>query len=484
MKPRLGDVVVPGPERASLPIAAGLVFAFVLVLATTGCGSSARGPADAADGDATLTEGDGPGSGLDHSWPLPRVRVSPAVLDFGPIEAGASSPTQTLTVAVLDGPVAINPTIVGDGFILSDSTCAAVQPPDSVCMLSVTFAPTAPGAAGGVLTLAWPGGEARISLSGICIHGPSSFVVPDRIELGTLVVNQEATVVVPIAAAGPIAALACTSGNSDLTLVSQTCPTVGIIDAPCSFTFTFKAATAGEKVDTVACLGGGRTTVSVVVATVVAATPPVVTPGTGLFAATSGKTDVLVFTVSNTGSMTVGPLVATISTGASVFSVLSNGCDVPILPLASCRIQVGYAPVSADSAQGTLLVVDLRQPDMPVVVPLIAALTTVDSWLTPPTADFGQVFLGGASAPTPFTLQNYGASTSAALTIASSSPDFVVDEPSCPPLAPGAACTFAVSFAPKSGVGAVAAVITVAAPDGALVATAKVSGESFVLLPL
>jgi hypothetical protein len=439
--------------------------ACLLAIASAACGRSESGPGRR---DSALV--DVPDEDSESTF-----KVSTAWLDFGTVDVGSSSTPQTITVTVSGFPVAFTPAIAGAGFVLTGSTCTNPQAVDA-CTLSVRFTPTTIGAASGVLTV----GVASVALSGIGNGGGGQPVTIDRIDLGKLLVNQATPAVLTIAPNQPIAMLACASSSPDLTLASQTCPTTGTIDAPCTVTFTFKAATAGAKIDSIICTGGGRTIPTTVVATVVVAEPPVVSPPSGIFVANVGQTDSVVFTVSNAGSATAGPLTATISAGANVFSITSNDCTAPIEPLTTCRITVAYTPVSSDADKGILLVEDPSQPAASVSVPLSCmGSPTPRPTISPAMADVGKVEVGQSSQPSSFALQNTGNKTSAALTVTSNDPDFVIDVPSCPALVPNAACTFAVTFTP-SATGLEQAIITVAAPDGALVATAKVAGEGIV----
>ncbi len=235
---------------------------------TVGCG---KGGAGAIVPDAFI---DADFSGWDPA-PPPRIRVTTLLLAFGTVDVGSSIAAQDVYVNVFGGPLTLNPTVAGPGFALTATTCSGPVT-DHVCKLSLTFSPATIGAASGVLTVDAVGnvqGPAVIALSGVGIFDRGPFPgFGETVELGTLLVNQEAPAVVYLAPTRPAETLACTSSSPDLALVSQTCPTSGEIEAPCTFTFAFKAATAGDKRDAIICAGGGITLQKVVVATVVALT--------------------------------------------------------------------------------------------------------------------------------------------------------------------------------------------------------------------
>jgi hypothetical protein len=457
------------------PNVAPRVLALLLSLSSLaiGCSDSGAGPIDAAAPDALID--------ADFGWDPGQwssIKVYKTWLDFGTVDVGASSTAQTVDVYVMGGPVTLNATITGPAFALTGNTCTGSLSNRS-CTLSVRFTPATLGAATGALSVSAVGnvpGSAGIALSGIGQAMGSAFPpFADDVALGTLLVNQEAPAVVRLAPTRPVATLACTSSSPDLTLVSQTCPTTGNIDAPCTFTFTFKAATVGTKKDVVICAGGGLTVPRYVVATVVAPEPPAISPATASFTATIGQTDVVTFTVTKGGSAPAGPITATLA-GASAFTIASDGCAIPLAPLATCKIQVAFSPGSVGDEPAVLTVTDSGQPTASASASLSGTGVTSDPLrLTPSIVDFGSVMSDTASDARTLTLRNSGSSAIEALTITSSNPAFVIDVQACPPIAPGAACTFAVTLKPTIA-GIQQAIISLTTAEGILLATAKVTG--------
>ena len=439
--------------KAAVP---ALALLWSLSSLTAGCGNSGAGPVDAAAPDAFI---DADFSGWDPA-PLPMLRVTTTWLDFGTIDVGASSTDQMVTVVVTGGPLSPTATIVGPGFTLKGSSCDPL-PILGSCTMRVAFTPTAIGAASGVLTVDAVGnlrGPAVVALSGIG-HAPGPAFPPfaDDVALGTLLVNQEATAVVQLAPTRPVATLACTSSSPDLTLAAQTCPSTGKIEAPCTFTFIFKAATAGAKTDDVICAGGGITLLRRVLATVVAPEPPTIYPAAAMFTAAVGYTYVAAFTASKGGNAPAGPLTATLA-GSSEFTITSDGCAIPLAPRATCTIQVAFRRESVGVKTAVLTVTDSSQP---TPTSASAILTGGGSAPTPLTAtptilDFGTLAIGTRSAPQVFTVTNFGDKPTGPLSVqtidiaAGGDSAFAATTSCAAGLDPDATCTVTVTFQPNA----------------------------------
>lgn len=436
--------------------------ALIGMLTVVGCGGSDTTTPVRKDGGLDTGGGGGGGGGV--------VKVDKAVLDFGSIDIGSTSTAQTVTVQVSGAATAINATVTGSGFAISGTTCAPVQAIGS-CTISVKFAPASIGAATGTLAV----GNAAVALSGAG-QNPGTFSVTDRVDLGTLLVGATSSAVVQVVPSPSVTGLTCVPSGSNLTLASQTCAATGAIAAPCTFTFTFKAATAGVKSDAVVCTAGTtvkQTTVAAVVVTPAALT---INPPTAAFTASVGGTYVATFNVSNSGGSPTGNLSATISAGATDFAITSNDCVVPLASLAICKIQVTFKPASVGAKTGTLTVADATVGTVPATAALTGtAIAATNLVITPATSDFGTVD-STATKTTNFTIKNTGGTASDAIVIGGGSTEFIVDAALCNnlPLAPNASCAFTVTFKPASAGAKTAAII--ATVNGVASATAQVTG--------
>lgn len=401
------------------------------------------------------------------------IKVSTALLDFGSVTVGVASTPQSVLVTVSGGAGPVAPFVTGSGFALSATTCAAVQSPGS-CAIAIVFAPALPGAAIGVLSI----GTVSVALSGIGL-APATFTATDRIDLGTLPLNVAAPVVVQIVPQLSVDGLACSPSGPELTLSSQTCPATGTVTTACTYTYTFQSSTVGAHSDSIVCSGGGKTTLTVVTATVVAPAALVISPTSLNFAATVGGSDSATLSIANTGGATSGMPTVALTTGVSDFSILSNDCVVPLAPLGLCRIEIGFNPTSAGAKTGTLTVTDASSGSAPAVASLQGtAVAAAALAIAPAAVNYGTVS-DGTSKSTTFTLKNAGGTASDVLAIASTSGSFVVGSDLCSglPLAAGAQCTFSVTFTPTS-TGAYQGLVT-ASQGGAPLASSQLAGTGF-----
>lgn len=438
--------------------------ALIGMLTVVGCGGSDNPTnKDAGKNDANQADGSVQGT----------VTVAPALIDFGTVDVGSTSKDQTVTVTAKNGSVAVTPTVTGTGFAISSTTCAGTLAINASCAVAVRFAPAAIGASSGILSV----GGVSVSLGGTGTQ-PGTFSATDQIPLGTVLANTAATAVVQIVPQPSVASLTCVASGADLTLATTTCTTP--VATACSYTFTFKSATAGAKSENITCSGGGKTTTTVVTANVVTAASVAISPASGLFTATVGQTpDTVTFHVSNSGGSTSGLLSASITVGATDFTIASNDCVVPLAPLGVCNIQVAFNPASAGDKKGTLSVTDANAPTTPVTAALSGtAVTSGTVVVTPATADFGSIEVGQSSQPTTFTAKNSGGSATEALAISSSNAEFVVGSDTCSglPLAAAGSCTFTVTFVPATAATGKKTVIGVTQTGGALLATASATG--------
>jgi hypothetical protein len=385
---------------------------------------------------------------------------------------GSTSDAQVVTVTLGGAPATVSPIITGAGFAMSGTTCANPQPAGA-CTVMVIFAPVAIGSAAGVLTI----GVASVALSGVGVSG--RFSVPDLIGLGTVQLNQTVPVVIPIDVLSA-ATMTCAASGADLSLTSQTCPLSGLISGPCTFTFWFKASTAGTKNESVVCSAGGQTTVTIVTATVVAPASPVIDPASAKLTAAIGNIDTATFTLANAGGSPTGYFTVAITAGANDFAILSNECTGSLSPLATCKIQVGFEPNTAGAKIGTLTVTDQTSGQTAVATLTATAVDVVSMPIIKPASeDFGNVTVGKTKT-TSFTVTNTGSVASGVLDFASDNVQFTVDPQTCTGLsiAPAGQCTFAVTFAPASA-GTKSATI-VATRSGTAVGTVRLTGAGVV----
>ena len=343
------------------------------ILAGVGCGgSSSPKPSGRLDGGMGGSMGGSmfvPDGGIrDGSPSLPEVaisrpevpqgpvlRVSPAALPFGEVEVGQASPTLTVTVTNTGALTAITPSVDVAAFNIIGTTCST---PAASCTISVVFTPPSATVASGTLIVA---SGLTVSLSGTGTPIRAFTATPSAIP-GTVLANQPVPFTVTVTATGAIPGLACVPSSANVTAdpTKTTCLATVPANAPCAFGFTFKAATAGDKTETIVCSGG--TTVRNVSVTTTVVTPPILTiaPNPASFSADVGATSqVTIFSVGNAGGTTSGVLTKVIGgANATEFVITNDGCVLPLAALATCTVQVVFKPTTPGTKAATITVSD------------------------------------------------------------------------------------------------------------------------------
>jgi hypothetical protein len=174
-----------------------------------------------------------------------------------------------------------------------------------------------------------------------------------------------------------------------------------------------------------------------------------VTPGVGTFSAYQyGPSSSQTFTVTNTGTVPSPAIAVTISGTYGSYFALTDSCSgASLAGGASCMFAIVYSPgtVGQHQAIATVSAGTLA----PVEVTLTGSGAPTELQITPSGWDFGDVLVGGTSAPKTFTVQNTGSSMTGALAVsflATNSPYTIIDD-GCTgvDLAPTGTCTVVVN---------------------------------------
>jgi hypothetical protein len=418
-----------------------LTYLLVLVLVVSACGDDKpRTTPILTDGAVELAR--------DGALPVGNegiVKIDKPLLDFGAIDVGLTTAPQTVTVTVSVAPVVLNPTVVGDDFAISATTCRDPQPVGT-CTISVVFSPTQQELHSGELVI----GNLTIALSASGPGGGASFSATDRIDLATVLVGTSTPVVVEVVPARAIPSPSCRSLADDLTIASQTCPAAGELSAPCTFTFSFHATTPGPKGDLVVCNVGGQSTSTTVVATVV--TPPSlrISPAEPSFTTFAHESEVLTLHVGNDGGSATGNLTASVD--APDFRIVSNGCVRPLPPLGACSLELAFAPTWPGTRTATLTITDTTL-GLPLATASLTGTALAPAALTvwPVANDFGALAIGQSKTAV-FTMTNTGDSSTGVNALFNSDAEFLVGTDLCsgrilPPLGK---CTLDVTFTPSA----------------------------------
>ena len=455
------------------------------VLGAVGCGGSS-GPStspDAKPRDTSIAPGSevgsdvgsGLGSETGSTVPVPVLTVSTASLAFGDVDIGQVSAPKSVIVTNTGALVALSPTVLGAGFVVSATTCGT---PAASCTISVTFTPTVAGLASGTLTVA-TGLTVTLSANG---RTPGQFTATSAGLPATVPVNQSVPISVTITATGALTGLTCLPSGADLTVdpvaANTTCTGTIAGTVPCVYGFIFKAATAGAKSESIVCNASGTSRTVAVSTTVVSPAALAITPNPGSFSAAVGATSVVItFNVANSGGTTSGSLTTTLGgTDAKEFTITDNKCVVPLASLGVCAIQVVFNPATAGAKTATITVTDSTPGSVPATTVLNGtAIAGATAGITG-AASLGNVVVGKAGAPSTYTVTNSGGTATGALSLSVSDPEFAIGNDLCTAqtLAPTKTCTFTITFSPTS-VGAKSAVLSVLS-GGKVVGTLQIGG--------
>lgn len=401
------------------------------------------------------------------------VQVLPNVLAFGSVIEGTTSPASTVTVTnyqstslTISSFTASAQFAVAAGTTGTPCTTGIILPAGASCTLSVTFKPTALGAAPASTVSVvdnGPGSPRTVSLSGA---GISPLVVPSGLGFGNVVVNQPATKNLTIinnqATSVSFTGFTGFTGGYSLNPASTTCSTTSPLAAghSCTIAVNLTATALGtvpaasfQVADSVT---GSPQTVALTAHAIPAA---VLLPGGLTFPTTFvGQTSAaLPATLTNEQTSTALTITSATITGAdpSDFAVTTACPTSPAtLPaLGSCTLNVTFTPIASGTRTASLTVVD-GVTGSPQVISLSGPGNPPVN-ITPNTTQSFGASVGTTSAAKTFVIQNAQTATQLHFTNIKLVGDFIQSATTCPiggtGIAPGATCTVSVEFNPSIG---------------------------------
>jgi hypothetical protein len=175
------------------------------------------------------------------------LTLSPSSLNFGLLQVGLTSPSQTVTVTNVSSHSATFTSIANSGDFSQSHTCPTTPTPLGAgqnCTITVTFSPTKAGTRTGAVTLKdnSPGSPTQtIALTGTGETGALGFT-PASINFGTIPATtsstQSATVTNDGAAAVNITGISISPSNPTFTQTNN-CPAMLNVQQTCTFQITF-----------------------------------------------------------------------------------------------------------------------------------------------------------------------------------------------------------------------------------------------------
>jgi hypothetical protein len=427
--------------------------------------------------------------------PAGSMMASPAVVSFGTMTVGLTSPAQTVTVSnggatTLAG---LQFQLAGD-YGLPQNSCGTQLASGAMCTFMVAFSPSAPGTRIGAVTIestAVGFTPVVVGLTGTGLPTAQLNVTPGQLALGSVAVGasgtaQQLTVSNPGTGTLTGLSLATTepfsvgSGSCGTSLLAGSTCMAPVIFAPQvsgfqNGTVTVSSTSLGVPAVQVAVSGTGLLPASL------SLNPATLNfPGSGIGISSAAQT----LTVSNPGGAALSGLSYTI-TGAAAgdFTESSSNCTQALAAGSNCSVAVTFTPTAVGGRQGFLTVSSTTKsvPNTPITATIsltgtgltAAALSTAPAQLT-----FSATPIGQVSATQLMTVKNSGQSGIVDLELTATT-GFGVDptKTTCTAaLVGGGSCTVGVLFAPASG-GTITGSLTASSIlSGAAPATTALSG--------
>ncbi len=428
----------------------------------------------------------------------PSIGLSPKNLTFADQAVGMISPAQTLLVTNTgNATLVITRTSATGDFTLSDSCSGTALPANASCPVRVQFLPSAQGMRSGVLTIYAnvSGGQAIAALSGDGTAPGDIVLTPISLSFPTTTVNATSAAqnITISNTGGSPAALGLPTITGDFRVSANTCGSSLAASTGCTVAVEFAPVQAGTRNGSFSVTGSSGTQTASLTGTATSPatdslSPAAITFGPQELGTASSAQQV---TLTNAGDVALSLIAAQVGSSAASgnFSAANgnysavNGCGSSLNPHSSCSIRVVYTPKSVGGSSGSLVVTDQFRSQVVSlsgtgVAPPGVSLSPSVSMSFPATAagvrSAGQAVILTNNGGLPLSIENVSTVGEFAITAGGSCGTT---------LAPSAACTVLLVFAPTSG-GAKsgALVITDNAPNSPHALTLTGAGIDFTLV--
>jgi hypothetical protein len=341
--------------------------------------------------------------------------------------------------------------------------CGGTLAAGANCSISVTFTPTAAGAAFAGLAISSNdpvNPTVTVPLSGTGTT-PIAGVSPPSLAFGsqqvtTTSVAQTVTLSNTGTATLGSVSIGLTGGNAGDFAQTNGCGASLAAAGSCTISVTFTPTATGARSTTLRITSSDpvNPTIDVPlsgtgVSGIAGVAPTSLTFASQLVATTSGAQTV---TVSNTGAGLLGSISITITgTNPGDFG-MSNGCGASLAAGATCNVSVTFAPTAAGALSANLTVTSNDSAHSPLNVSLSGTAVLVVPTVSPASLTFSTP-LNVPSAPQTVTVSNPGATpvSITSITFGGSYPNQFTKTTTCgASLAAGASCTVSVTFSPNS----------------------------------
>ncbi|OYT99266.1 MAG: hypothetical protein CFE40_05195 [Burkholderiales bacterium PBB1] len=406
-----GDFTRGGTCATSTPLAAASTCTVTIAFAPTATGTRSATltiASNASNGNAAVTL-----SGTATAAPAPAAALAPASLAFGNQTQSTTSTARNVTLTNAGtAALTISSITASAPFAISGTTCGASLAAAASCTVSVTFSPTALGAASGSVSLTSnaAGSPHSVGLSGTGVVASPVLAwnpTTSTVSFGSLTVGDPATTqTVTLLNQGPgavtLSGFTLAGGHAaDYAVSGGTCAVNGSLTqgASCFLTLAFNPGAAGSRNATLQVTSTGTNPPTLTLtgtATAPAAPVATLSASTLNFSAIPGEAaSPQPLSIQNTGNAVLTVTGMQIASGSFTLDpALSNGCSAlpfDLLPGQSCAMSIGWSS-SADGTEAGMVEITTNASSTPAQVSIQAVRAAA---ITPPAPSGGSS--GGCS---------------------------------------------------------------------------------------
>lgn len=382
----------------------------------------------------------------------PVASFSPASLTFSTQAVGSTSTAQTVTLTNTGNTAfAITSLTASAGFGETDTCANTSLTVNASCTISVTFSPSAAGAANGSVLVYGnvSGGYATLPLSGTAQGVPNLVLSPTSLAFPVTPIGAtSASQTVTVSNSGTGAAgLTSPVGSPDFPVASTTCGSTLAPGGACTVAVAFAPAQNGPEIGTLSfgdgvanyaaqLHGNGTGSPNVTVS------PASISFGNFPVSGTLG-TERVYLTNGGNASAQLGPPSTT-----GDFGIFQNDCPALLAAGQTCSMIVSYAPSTPGPHTGTFNITDAGVTTHTIPLSGDAFATTVS--FAPAALTFSTTEVGSTSAGQTVTMTNTGGN-GLTLGVLAAAGDFGILSNTCVgTLPPQGSCTFSINFSPAS----------------------------------
>jgi hypothetical protein len=333
------------------------------------------------------------------------LTANPTSLTFTGVTVGQSQ-SQTETVKNTGGENATisQVTAAGTGFSISGITPPVTLTPGQSTSFSVTFAPTAAGSATGSVTVTSNASNPSLSvaLSGTAAAGGALTGNPTSFSFGNVQdgTSQSQTETLKNTGGTSLTISAATISGAGFSHTGLTLPLTLAPNQSSTFAVVFAPTTAGAVTGTLGLTVGGSTALSLALSGT-GVTPATLTASPTSFTFTSvtvGQSQSQTETVKNTGGENA--TISQVTVAGTGFSTSGISTPLTLTPGQSTSFSVTFAPTSAGSSTGSVMI-DSNATDPALSVPLSGtAIAQTQGTLTVSAVNVGSVIVGTSGTQT------------------------------------------------------------------------------------